>query len=80
MQVGITAFRKRSLRCFSSLERTPLEITESIDMLRLLEHDYDIRTIITTSPALGVDTPEDLLLVNDLMDKDTLFPKYKDFK
>jgi 3-deoxy-manno-octulosonate cytidylyltransferase (CMP-KDO synthetase) len=76
MQVGITAFRKRSLKCFSSLERSPLEITESIDMLRLLEHDYEIRTVITTSTALGVDTQEDLLRVSDLMIKDPIFPKY----
>ena len=78
MQVGITAFRKKSLKCFSSLERTPLEITESIDMLRLLEHNYNIRTVITTSPALGVDTPEDLKRASNLMIKNPILPKYID--
>jgi len=76
MQLGINAFRKRSLKYFTSLERTPLEIIESIDMLRLLEHNYDIRTVIAASTALGVDTQEDLIRVSDLMIKDTIFPKY----
>jgi len=78
MQLGINAFRKRSLKYFSDLERTPLEIIESVDMLRLLEHNYDIRTVIAESPALGVDTQEDLDRVNDIMIKDTIFPKYMD--
>jgi 3-deoxy-manno-octulosonate cytidylyltransferase (CMP-KDO synthetase) len=76
MQLGINAFRNRSLRYFSELERTPLEIIESVDMLRLLEHNYDIRTVIAESPALGVDTPEDLVRVSNLMTKDTIFPNY----
>jgi len=76
MQLGINAFRKKSLKYFSELERTPLEIIESVDMLRLLEHNYDIRTVISESPALGVDTPEDLERVSDLMTKDIIFPKY----
>jgi CMP-2-keto-3-deoxyoctulosonic acid synthetase len=45
-------------------------------MLRLLEHNYDIRTVIAASTALGVDTQEDLIRVSDLMIKDTIFPKY----
>ena len=76
MQLGINAFRKRSLKYFSSLDRTPLEIIESIDMLRLLEHHNDIRTVIAASTVLGVDTPEDLERVSNLMIKDTIFPKY----
>ena len=76
MQLGINAFRERSLKYFSKLERTPLEIIESIDMLRLLEHNYDIRTVIAASAVLGVDTQEDLIRVSDLMIKDTIFPKY----
>ena len=78
MQLGINAFRKKSLKYFSELERTPLEIIESVDMLRLLEHNYDIRIVIAESPALGVDTQEDLDRVNDIMIKDTIFPKYMD--
>ena len=76
MQLGINAFRKRSLIYFSELERTPLEIIESVDMLRLLEHNYDILTVIAESTALGVDTPEDLVRVRNLMTKDTIFTKY----
>ena len=78
MQLGINAFRKRSLKNFTSLERTPLEIIESIDMLRLLEHNYDIRTVIAASIALGVDTQEDLIRISDLMIKDTIFPEYSE--
>jgi len=79
-QLGINAFRRDSLKHFTSLARTPLEIIESVDMNRLLENGLHIKLIKTESVTIGVDTPEDLLLVDDLMNGDILFPKYKDFK
>ena len=75
-QLGINAFRNKFLIKFSKFKRTHLEILESVDMLRLLENDFDIRMVPTTSHTIGVDTIEDLERVNDLMIKDTIFPKY----
>lgn len=75
-QLGVNAFRKKSLKIFTELMRTPLEIIESIDMLRLLENNLPIRLVQTTSKTVGVDTPEDLILATRLMEQDSIFPRY----
>jgi len=42
-QTGLSAFRKSFLQKFSKLSPTPLEIIESVDFMRILEHGYPIR-------------------------------------
>tara|TARA_Y100000768_G_scaffold386743_1_gene375906 strand:- start:1768 stop:2529 length:762 start_codon:yes stop_codon:yes gene_type:complete len=79
-QLGINSFRKKALKRFTDLERTPLEITESIDMLRLIENSQIIRVVEIDEKTVGVDTPEDLRRAINLMSKDELFPKYMDSK
>ena len=76
-QVGMIGFKKDLLFTFNSLKPTPLEIIESIDMLRLLEHGYSINASISNYTSYGVDTTEDLIKVNNLMKKDFLYNKYK---
>ena len=76
MQVGITAFRKKYLLFFSKLNKTPLEKQESIDMLRLLENNYKIKTIISSSEAIGVDTYDDLEKAKKLMLNNKYYLKY----
>jgi 3-deoxy-manno-octulosonate cytidylyltransferase (CMP-KDO synthetase) len=66
-QVCIIPFRKKFLYEYSVMEPTPLEIIESIDMLRVLEHGRDIRMVRTTYPSFAVDTPQDLLRVERIM-------------
>jgi len=60
MQTGIIAFRRDALLKFNSLNETSLEIIESIDMNRVLEHGGNIRMIPIEGPSIGVDTPEEL--------------------
>tara|TARA_Y100001968_G_C19323102_1_gene700313 strand:+ start:279 stop:1040 length:762 start_codon:yes stop_codon:yes gene_type:complete len=79
-QLGINSYRKKALKRFTDLERTPLEMIESIDMLRLIEHNLRIRTVINDEKTVGVDTSEDLQKAIDLMSKDKLFPKYMEPK
>ena len=59
-QSGIMAFKKEFLHQFSQLKPTPLERTESVDMLRVLEHGYQILGVITSYVTKGVNTPEDI--------------------
>ena len=59
-QSGIMAFRKDFLHLYSRLSPTPLEIVESVDMLRILEHDYKILGIPTTQISTGVDITSDV--------------------
>ena len=70
------AFRRDFLIHFTQLQLTPLEIIESINMLRVLEYGYKIRMVVTTSETVGVDTPEDLERATNLMKKDSLFASY----
>lgn len=77
-QVCIIPFRRDFLLKFNALEPTPLEIAESIDMLRVLEHGYKVKMAL--SPAgdtYSVDTPEDLADVEEAMKNDPLVAKYR---
>ena len=68
-QVCVIPFRAEFLREFARLTPTPLERAESIDMLRILEHGRRVRLVETTVETHAVDTPEDLRLVETLMEK-----------
>ena len=58
--IGIYGYRRNFLLEFAALPRTPLEIAESLEQLRALEHGIRIRTLDTPYDSIGVDTPEDL--------------------
>lgn len=76
-QVCIIPFRREFLFTYTHLSPTPLEIIESVDMLRVLEHGYKVRMVPTDYHTYSVDTPEDLRLVEIEMQKDPLFPRYR---
>ena len=75
-QVCVFAFRRDFLLQFASLEPTPLEIAESIDMLRAIEHGYPIRIVQSPYTTHSVDTMEDLSRVDALMQSDPLLARY----
>ncbi len=75
-QLGLIAFRRDYLLRFYSLTPTPLEIIESVDMLRVLEHGDRLRMVVTKDVSVGVDTLEDLARVEQLMAADPLIPRY----
>ncbi len=56
-QSGIMAFRKDFLHKFTALAPTPLEEKESVDLLRLLEHDYPVQAVISKHETKGIDVP-----------------------
>ena len=75
-QVCIIPFRREFLLTFNNLETTPLERIESVDMLRVLEHGYKVRMVMTSAETYSVDTPEDLARVADKMQVDPLVAQY----
>lgn len=75
-QVCAMPFRAEFLQTFVELSETPLERAESIDMLRLLEHGYDVHIAETDVETHAVDTPADHERVNELMAEDSLFAEY----
>lgn len=76
MQTGIMAFRPETLLKFNATPESSLEIVESVDMNRVLENGGSIRMLATDSPCLGVDTPEDLLLAEQILKLDTFVNQY----
>ncbi len=67
MHIGIYGFRRDILPVITALPQSPLELAESLEQLRWIEHGYHIAVRTTTFESFGVDTPEDLerlLLLN----------------
>jgi 3-deoxy-manno-octulosonate cytidylyltransferase (CMP-KDO synthetase) len=54
---GIYAYTRNFLQTFSSWRPTPLEMTEKLEQLRVLEHGRPIDVVITARPVHGIDTP-----------------------
>jgi len=65
--VGIYAYRADVLKELTQLEQSPLEIAESLEQLRWLENGYRIKVGFTDVETVGIDTPEDLEKVKDLL-------------
>ncbi len=76
-QVCIIPFRRDFLIEFNEMETTPLEKTESIDMLRVLEHGYRVKLVPTEYEVYSVDTESDRQRVESLMESDPLVDSYR---
>ena len=75
-QVCIIPFTRDSLFTYIELEPTPLEIIESVDMNRFLEHGIKVKMVLTKHKTYAVDTPLDLSNVERLMSSDSLVKSY----
>ncbi len=75
-QICIIPFRRELLLRYARLKPTPLEQTESIDMLRLLEHGIQVRLRETHHQTHAVDTPNDLERVEAMLKDDPLLASY----
>ncbi len=64
--IGLYGFERKTLLALAALTPAPLERAESLEQLRWLEHGYGIAVGITEMETLGIDTPEDLLKINNL--------------
>ncbi len=75
-QVCIMPFTRDALLRFNELPPTTLEIVESIDMNRFLEHGHKIKMVLENFDTQCVDTPQDLEKVEKMMENDTLLKTY----
>ena len=66
-QVCIIPFRRDFLLEYTEMDPTPLEISESIDMLRVLENGLNVRMVPTKHKTKAVDTVQDLVKVSRLI-------------
>ena len=75
-QVPILGFRSDFCIKLSSLSEGPLEIQESIDLIRAVEHDMPLHILITEYQTIGVDTPADLVNVEKVLKNDAVYKEY----
>ncbi|MGY8999992.1 MAG: 3-deoxy-manno-octulosonate cytidylyltransferase [Rhodospirillales bacterium] len=68
VHVGLYAFTRKALQLFSELERGPVERAESIEVMRFLEHGYRVACVPVAYGSIGVDTPEDIAMVEAIME------------
>ncbi len=74
--ISITPFRRDFLIDYNKMMQSPLEIIESIDMMRIIENGYRVKMVLTESKTFSVDTQEDLQNVRELLTKDYFTTKY----
>jgi len=59
LHLGLYSYRRGFLRTFTSLEKSPLEMTENLEQLRALENGYAIKVVETGHSVPGIDTEQD---------------------
>ncbi len=75
-QVCIIPYPRMFLLDFYHLAPTALEVSESIDMLRILEHGMRVKMVECTDDVHSVDVPRDVEIVERLMKNDSVLARY----
>lgn len=75
-QVCVIPFRRDFLLEYNKMHPTPLEIIESVDMMRVLENGIKIKMVHISENNFSVDTKDDLKKVIELMRNDKLIKAY----
>jgi 3-deoxy-manno-octulosonate cytidylyltransferase (CMP-KDO synthetase) len=65
--LGIYVYRREFLMKFVKLPASPLEKAEKLEQLRALDNGFAIRVWITPHDSIGVDRPEDVKLVEEIL-------------
>jgi|SRR5699024_6894640 len=67
--LGVYCYPRNILEKFVKLTKSKLEKIEMLEQLRLLENGYNLKVIETTYDAVGVDTPEDIIKVEKVLEE-----------
>lgn len=70
--VGIYGYKRDFVMEYSKMASTPLELSESLEQLRVLENGYKIKVLETPYKIIGVDTQEELERVREHITKNNL--------
>ena len=73
----LMTFTPEILNVYSRLDRTPLEAIEDHEHLRLLENGYKIIAKVVEEECVSLDSPEDIPIIERLLNKDPLYKEYK---
>lgn len=67
--IGIYGFKQSALEQFSQLPMSHLEKVEKQEAMRFIENGIKIKMILTDELSIGIDTPEDLIKANQILNK-----------
>jgi len=67
--IGIYAYHRNFLLDFCRWPPSRLEETERLEQLRILERGHRIKVVLTPHSTLSVDTPEDIIKVEEILMK-----------
>lgn len=65
--LGIYSYTREFLLTFAKLPPTPLQLAESLEQLKALEHGYPIHLAVVESAPVSVDRPEDIKRVEEIL-------------
>lgn len=65
--IGIYGFDAKILQELVKLQPSPLELSESLEQLRWLDNGYHISVCETGYESFGIDSPEDLEALNNIL-------------
>jgi 3-deoxy-manno-octulosonate cytidylyltransferase (CMP-KDO synthetase) len=65
--LGLYCYRNHFLNTYTSLSSTPLQEIEDLEQLKALEHGYKIQLSIVNDRSPGVNTPEDIKKIENIL-------------
>ena len=65
--VGIMGYRVGALADFARMNQSKWEKHENIELQRLIDNDYPVHCAVTDVPTIGVDRPEDIKRVEEVL-------------
>ena len=69
IHLGIYGYTRDFLLKFTTMDQTPLELSESLEQLRAIENGYKIKLIETAYRSFPIDTESDLNRANEEFEK-----------
>ena len=68
--LGILAYSRIFLERYGAMARTPLELLESIDQSRIVEHDVHLQGVAFRHGYPGINEPREVDMVERILDED----------
>jgi len=65
--LGIYIYKTDFLQKLTNMKETPLEISEKLEQLRVLENGYKIKLAIVDEDTISVDVPSDIISVENFL-------------
>lgn len=65
--IGMYGYRKDFLEQYVHMPKSPLECAESLEQLRVLENGYKIAIAETQYDSIGVDLPEHIKQIEEIL-------------